>query len=511
MSAISRQAAATALAVMILSAFPLAQGPEPLSRPGLPAAGAPVAAPAAPAPVQAANPADADQTRTRLLEMLNRHPPSLGDVLRLDPTLLTNTDYLAPYPELAAFLAQHPEVAHNPGYYVGTAHESPWDRNPQVTALRMWENVMQGLMVMTVLLLVTGVLVWLVRTMMDYRRWIRLTRVQTETHTKLLDRLTTQEDLLAYMQTAAGRRFLESAPITLDPASRPLGAPLNRVLWSVQAGVVLALGGIGLLFISRRVIPDIAQGLSGDRHPRPGARRRVHPVVGNRVSALEPSRSVRSAGIERRRRARERGLAVGARLIHARAVMRPGLASMHAAVPVIADAAPVMDEDAFRAFYDRTARPAWAYLYRATGDAALADDLLQETYYRLLRGRAVFDSEEHRVHYLFRIAANLLADTHRRRPPEHVALSEEVRREDAGPDPARAIEQQTDVARALATLAPRDRDMLWLAYADGASHAEIASQLGVARPSVKTMLFRARRRLAARLHRVNAAFGGRGR
>ena len=63
------------------------------------------------------------------------------------------------------------------------------------------------------------------------------------------------------MQTPAGRRFLESAPITLDPASRPLGAPLNRVLWSVQAGVVLALGGIGLLFISRRVIPDIAQGL----------------------------------------------------------------------------------------------------------------------------------------------------------------------------------------------------------------------------------------------------------
>ena len=152
-------------------------------------------------------------------------------------------------------------MAHNPAYYVGTAHESPWDRNPQAAALRMWENVMQGLMVMTVMLLVTGVLVWLVRTMMDYRRWIRLTRVQTETHTKLLDRLTSQEDLLAYMQTPAGRRFLESAPITLDPASRPLGAPLNRVLWSVQAGVVLALGGIGLLFISSRAIPDIAQGL----------------------------------------------------------------------------------------------------------------------------------------------------------------------------------------------------------------------------------------------------------
>jgi hypothetical protein len=261
MNAIFRRAAATAVAVTIASAFPLAQEPAPSSRTGAPVATAPGAAPAAPAPTPPANPVNAEQTRTRLLEMLNRHPPSLGDVLRLDPTLLTNADYLAPYPELASFLAQHPEVAHNPAYYVGTAHQSPWDRNPQAAMLRMWENVMQGLMVMTLMLLVTGVLVWLVRTMVDYRRWIRLTRVQTETHTKLMDRLTSQEDLLAYMQTPAGRRFLESAPITLDPASRPLGAPLNRVLWSVQAGVVLALGGIGLLFISRRVIPDIAQGL----------------------------------------------------------------------------------------------------------------------------------------------------------------------------------------------------------------------------------------------------------
>jgi hypothetical protein len=258
MIAILRQVAATALAVMLASAFPLAQEPAPSSRTGNPAAGAVATAPAAAQPPSAA---DADKTRTQLLEMLNRHPPSLASVLRLDPTLLTNAGYLAPYPELASFLAQHPEVAHNPAYYVGTAHESPWDRNPQAAVLRMWEGVTQGLMVITVMLLVTGVLVWLVRTMMDYRRWVRLTRVQTETHTKLLDRLTTQDDLLAYMQTPAGRRFLESAPITLDPASRPLGAPLSRVLWSVQAGVVLALGGIGLLFISSRAIPDIAEGL----------------------------------------------------------------------------------------------------------------------------------------------------------------------------------------------------------------------------------------------------------
>ena len=67
------------------------------------------------------------------------------------------------------------------------------------------------------------------------------------------------------------------------------------------------------------------------------------------------------------------------------------------------------------------------------------------------------------------------------------------------------------MARALATLAPRDRDMLWLAYADGASHAEIASHLGVARPSIKAMLARARGRLAERLGAGRSAVKGRGR
>ena len=188
--------------------------------------------------------------------------------------------------------------------------------------------------------------------------------------------------------------------------------------------------------------------------------------------------------------------------------MRPGLAFMDAAVPATAEPL-VIDEAAFRAFYERTARRLWAYLYRGTRDGALADDLLQEAYYRLLRARGHFESEAHRERYLFRIATNLLADARRRPTPEHVALpADELA---TGVNDAVAVERRADLERAMATLSARDRDLLWLAYADGATHEEMAAQLGVGRPSIKVMLFRARQRLAARLRKAGAVLQRAGR
>jgi RNA polymerase sigma-70 factor (ECF subfamily) len=165
-----------------------------------------------------------------------------------------------------------------------------------------------------------------------------------------------------------------------------------------------------------------------------------------------------------------------------------------------AETAFAMTEDAFRAFYDRTARSVWGYLSRLTGDPATADDLLQETYYRFLRADATHESEAHRRNTLFKIATNLARDAHRRRRvmpffvPQPVDVAS---REDA----AGRFERTTDVTRALRTLKPRDRAMLWLAYAEGSSHREIAGVLGLKPASVKLMLFRARRRLAGLLGR----------
>ena len=156
-----------------------------------------------------------------------------------------------------------------------------------------------------------------------------------------------------------------------------------------------------------------------------------------------------------------------------------------------------MDEDTFRAFYDRTARPLWAYLSRMTGDVHLADDLLQESYYRFLRVKINWESETHRRAYLFRIATNLVRDGQRRaRHSESVEYSDAEGRLASAEDVADRAVKRTDVRRAMLQLRPRDRALLWLAYAQGQAHAEIAEVLGLKTASIKLLLFRARRRLA---------------
>jgi RNA polymerase sigma-70 factor (ECF subfamily) len=159
-----------------------------------------------------------------------------------------------------------------------------------------------------------------------------------------------------------------------------------------------------------------------------------------------------------------------------------------------------MDEDAFRGFYDRTARQIWAYLHRLTGDPHAADDLLQETYYRFLRASQPFEGEPHRRHYLFRIATNLARDRHRQARTRPDTIAADTDSFSAG-SVAPTLDRQLDVAQAMSRLGRRERAMLWLAYAQGASHQEIGRTLGLRPSSVKTLLFRARRRLAALLGR----------
>jgi RNA polymerase sigma-70 factor (ECF subfamily) len=156
-----------------------------------------------------------------------------------------------------------------------------------------------------------------------------------------------------------------------------------------------------------------------------------------------------------------------------------------------------MDDEAFRAFHAATSRALWAYLVGACGDRALADDVLQEAYLRLLRAtRFVPESEEHRRRYLFRIAANLLRD-HARSPHRREQELSPVHEEKPSPPTAPGL--RTDVERAMARLPERERRLLWLAHVEGWSHDEIANELDVKAGSVRVLLFRARQRLAGLL------------
>lgn len=151
-----------------------------------------------------------------------------------------------------------------------------------------------------------------------------------------------------------------------------------------------------------------------------------------------------------------------------------------------------MDEAAFRLLYERTSRPLWVYLSRVSGSRQQADDLLQETYYRFIRSGRTFESDDHQRRYLFRIATNLVLDDRRRPKLDVTTLCGEP---ESGP-PHAAQPHASGLASAMARLKPRDRSLLWPAYAHGASHEEIAAQTGLKQGSVKQLLFRARRRLA---------------
>lgn len=202
---------------------------------------------------------DAATIRHQFRELLERHPPSVGRVLKLDPTLFKNTEYLSNYPALSAFLAAHPEIAHTPPYYLESVYV-PGDTPARTASERMWSDMMEGIAIFFTMSLVIVVLTWIVRTLVEHRRWSRQSKIQSEVHNKLMDRFSSNEELTNYIQSPAGKRFLESAPLQLDAGpARPAPAPASRILWSVQIGVIIFAAGVGLQFLSSVVDKEVSQ------------------------------------------------------------------------------------------------------------------------------------------------------------------------------------------------------------------------------------------------------------
>jgi len=155
-----------------------------------------------------------------------------------------------------------------------------------------------------------------------------------------------------------------------------------------------------------------------------------------------------------------------------------------------APAAQALTRDEFDAFYGRTARALRAYICRVSGNATLADDLLQESYIRLLHAPAM--EEAQRKSYLYRTATNLITD-HRRVQSRSGRWWHLTAPRPEAEDPH--VETASDVERIFAMLGADERALLWLAYVEGASHREIADVLRLKEASIKVLLFRARRKM----------------
>lgn len=169
------------------------------------------------------------------------------------------------------------------------------------------------------------------------------------------------------------------------------------------------------------------------------------------------------------------------------------------------------DDVAFGALFRRWSSPLLRYLERMVGDAAAAEELVQETFLRVHRARERYSPDARFSTWLYTIA-NHLALNELRRPHRHrehrSADGDDADREPlalAGDSPRaeEAIDTRrlgSAVEQALSQLPERQRAALWLTAVEGLSYAEAASTLETTEKSVKALVHRARSALADNLH-----------
>jgi hypothetical protein len=196
-------------------------------------------------------------TREQLFKLL-RMSPKLTSVVARDPSLLANQEYVTRNnPGLAQFLEQHPEVARNPEFYLFATAWGPGNREQRLErvvwpdlAYQPYRNDTGDYVAFFVFVCILGAVLWLLRVLIENRRWGRILKLQSEVHTKLLDRFGSSQELLTYMNSEAGKRFLESSPIPTGFGPSPqTKMSMLRVLTPLQLGVVITLLGTGFLLL----------------------------------------------------------------------------------------------------------------------------------------------------------------------------------------------------------------------------------------------------------------------
>ncbi len=197
-------------------------------------------------------PASREQFRQFVTE---HYAEELATVLALEPALLTNEEFLQGHPDLAEFVKAHPEVGQHASSYAAQLPRAPQQRRSTMEAM------IESLSIAVTFAALAWALAWVVRTIIEQKRWSRLAKTQAEVHNKILDRFGNTEELMQYIKTPTGAKFLESAPIPLHIEPRATPQPYNRVMLSIQAGVVIAAGALGMLVVAGRFARDTGDDL----------------------------------------------------------------------------------------------------------------------------------------------------------------------------------------------------------------------------------------------------------
>jgi hypothetical protein len=268
-----------------------------------------------PSPRPLASEKDLAATQSELIRLL-RLSPTLTTVVARDPSLLANQDYVSRNnPQLAQFLTDHPEIGLNPDFYLFTHLRT--DGGPPDEALEraVWpeisrqpsehyiaDRLMGDVTPFLVFVCISSALLWLVRLFLENRRWHRIFKLQSDVHGKLIERFGTSQELATYMESEAGKRFLEAAPIPVNfEQDQRVPSAVARVLTPLQIGVVLALLGIGFLSLRKAHVDlDIPMLVIGTMILMPGIgfilSAGISWLLAGRLGMMPPNRNLSQYG-----------------------------------------------------------------------------------------------------------------------------------------------------------------------------------------------------------------------
>jgi len=165
----------------------------------------------------------------------------------------------------------------------------------------------------------------------------------------------------------------------------------------------------------------------------------------------------------------------------------------------------------FKRLYDSTFQVIFRVAYRVTNSVEAAEDLCQESFFRLYERNMVFPNPEEAKYWLIRVVKNASLNYAKRKERERKAyqraFKEDTRQEETGEGLLVKKETSEEVQRALEKLPENLRMVLVLKEYAEMNYKEIGRVLGISEGNVKVRVFRARERLAAIMNGLQSEGG----